>query len=136
LQFPNDGPAHFEQLCITTTAVSTGIQSDNDCHSTFNDVTTPTTSASIGQQADNYRHSTLNDITTPTTKASTGLQADNDCHFTLNDVTNPQTFSALTATTNQVLAKTTAITKAIQNKLDECFFASRQIKCQQCNNKK
>ncbi len=42
LQLPNDGPAHFEQLCIPTTKASTGIQADNDCHSILNDVTTPT----------------------------------------------------------------------------------------------
>jgi hypothetical protein len=41
LQLPNDGLVHFDQLCITTTTASTGIQADNDHHSTLNDVTTP-----------------------------------------------------------------------------------------------
>jgi hypothetical protein len=44
----------------------------------------------------------------------------------LNDVTAPQAFSAttatMTATMTQVLTKTTAIMKAIQNKLVECFL--------------
>jgi hypothetical protein len=65
----------------------------------------------------------LNDVTASRTTASTGLQADNDCHSSLNDITNPQAFSALTATMTatmtQVHKKTTAITRAIQNKLDE-----------------
>jgi hypothetical protein len=84
------------------------------------------TTASTGIQADNDCHSNLNDVTASTTATSTGLQADNDRHSTLNDITNPQAFSALTATTTatmiQVPAKTTAIMKAIQNTLDECFL--------------
>jgi hypothetical protein len=125
LQFPNDCPAHFEQLCVPTTTASTGQEVDNDCHSTLNDITTSTTTSSIGQQADNDHHYTLNDITTPTTKASTGLPADNDCHSNLNDFTSPQAFFALTATSTatmtQVPAITTAITKATI-KLDKCFL--------------
>jgi hypothetical protein len=60
-------------------------------------------------------------ICVPMTTASTGMKADNDHYSSLNDVTAPQAFSATTATMTvtmtQVLAKTTAITKAIQNKL-------------------
>ncbi len=130
LQLPNDGPAHFEQLCIPTTTAS-----DNDCHSTLNDITTLTTTASTGQQADNDRHSTLNDITTSTTKAPTGLQADNDRHSILNDVTSPQALSAATATMTatmtqvhaigtmtQIHAIVTATTKEKLLKIDECFL--------------
>jgi hypothetical protein len=115
LQLPNDGHVHFEQLCI------------------------PTTTASIRIQADNDHHSNLNDVTASTTTAFTGLQADNDDHSTLNDVTNPQAFSALTATTTatmtQVLAKTTAITKVIQNKLDECFLHPAKTSASNATNK-
>jgi hypothetical protein len=73
LQLPNNGLVHFEQLHVTTTTASTGIQADIDRHSILNDIPPPTTTASTRQQADNDHHSTLNDITTPTTKASTGL---------------------------------------------------------------
>jgi hypothetical protein len=102
LQLPNDHPVHFEQLHIPTTTASTGLQADDDCHSI------------------------LNGVIAPTTTVSTGLQANNDCHSILKDVPSPQTFSTLTATRTatltQVLAITTLIMKATQNKLDKSFL--------------
>jgi hypothetical protein len=106
LQFPNDGPAHFKQFPVP-----------ND-------------------------DSALNilQICIPTTTTSTGLQVYNDHHSSLNDIIAPQAFSAMTAITTatmtQVPTITTAITKAILLKLDKCFFASHQNRCQQFSNKK
>jgi hypothetical protein len=54
------------------------------------------------------------------------MKADKDRYSSLNDVTAPQAFSAMTAKTNatmtQDLARTTAITKTIQNKLLESIL--------------
>jgi hypothetical protein len=60
------------------------------------------------------------------TIVSTGLLADDDHRSSLNDFTAPQAFSAMsvikTVTMTQVPAITTAITEAIQKKLDVCIL--------------
>jgi hypothetical protein len=82
LQLPNNGPAHFEQLCIPRTTASTGIQADNDRHSSLNDVTSP--------QAFSTMTTTMTATMTKVPAMTTAITEVPQIHFNKNKLTRTQ----------------------------------------------
>ncbi len=111
---PNDSPAKQYPVPKNSPAKQCPVPNDSPAH--FDQLPVPNDDSAL----------TILQICVPMTTASTRLQADNDCHSSLNDVTAPQAFSTMTAietaTMTQVPAITSAITKAIHNKLDVCIL--------------